>query len=386
MIKNAKGAIFITAMVISMLMILVGVSASNMLLQDVHMVKYLKKSTTAQYIAEAGIGAAVTTLTVNGFVAKGTHFPLSDASFGGGSYNVTVTETVGRVLLTSVGTFDGISRTVAAEVKDNTATALYYMMSAGNDLRLRAFFLGLADVNGDLHANNDVRLMAQALSLIDVDACGAGCCDGSVSASNRIFKTIKFLAAINIAGSETEGATAVEFPNFDYAYYKAQAIASADGSYVNGDITIGSAGATTDLTPGNGIMYVDGTATLEGTINLNGGLVADRIIIQGRLNQIKTGTKNVIIAKGSDDGTTGGDIRIFFRLEAQEAIVYATRDFKVLSAFSHVTVTGSLLAERDIRFWDMVSFITYNHLLLSPDGLLGPNGETEPFKVVSWNR
>ena len=388
MIRNTKGAIFITAMVISMLMILVGVSASNMLLQDVYMVKYLKRSTTAQYIAEAGISAALATLIQNGFVAKGTHFPLADNAFGGGGYTVTVTESGGRVLLTSVGTFGGISRTVATELKDNTATALYYMMSAGTDLRLRAFFLGLADVNGNLHANNDVRLMAQALSLIDVDPCGAGCCAGNVSACNRIFKTIKAFAAINIAGSETQGdsVTPVKFPKFDYAYYKAQAIASADGSYLNGDTTIGSVGTTTDLTPGNDIVYVDGTATLEGTINLNGGIIADKILIRGRLNQIKTGNKNVVVAKGSDAGGTGGDIFIYYRLDAQEAIVYAARDFKLLSAFSYVAVTGSLLAERDIRIWDMLSYVTYNHKLLSPEGLLGPNGETEPFTVVSWNR
>ncbi|NQU95411.1 MAG: pilus assembly PilX N-terminal domain-containing protein [Candidatus Omnitrophica bacterium] len=386
MIKNKKGAIFITVMVISMLMILVGVSASNMLMQDVHMVKYLKKSTTAQYIAEAGINDGLATLVQNGFAAKDTDFPLIDNTFGGGGYNVTVSEVGGRVLLTSVGTFESISRTVAAEVKDNTATALLYMMASGTDLRLRAFFLGLADINGDLHANNDLRLKAQALALIDIDPCGATCCDGNISACNRIFQATGFLGFINVAGSTTEGITVapVSFPQFDYAYYVVQAVASGD--YYNGDTDFGSVGTTTDLTPGNGIVYVNGTANLFGTVNLNGGIVADKINVRGRLNQIKTGSKNVIIAKGSDTGGTEGDISIFFRLDVEEAVVFAARDFKVVAAFSTVVVTGSLLGRRNIRIWDLLSSITYNHKLLSPTGILGPNGETEPFTVVSWNK
>ena len=376
MIKNSKGAVFITVMVISMLLTFIAVTASNMLLQDVHMIQHLKKTTIAQNIAEAGINDALATLIQNGFAAKDTDFPLSDNNFGGGSYVVTVSEVGSRVLLTSVGTFDGVSRTVSVEVEDNTATALYYMMATGTDLRLRAFFLGLADVNGDLNANNSITLRAQALALIDIDPCGNGCCDGSISAGNKIFKTTGFLGFIQIAGSETEGSAAVTFPQFDYASYQIQADASGD--YYAGDTDFGSVGNTTALNPGNVIVYVDGTATFYGTINLSGGIVADKIVVRGQLNQIKSGNKNIIIAKDTD-------IEVRYRLEAEEAIVYAARDFKVLTAGAYVTVTGSLLAARNIHIWNLISFITYNHKLQSPAGLLGAGGEEEPFRVVSWN-
>ena len=379
MMINKKGAIFITVMLISMLLIFIAVSASNMLLQDVHMIKHLKRSTAAQYIAEAGVNDGLATLINSGFAAKDTDFPLVNGSFGGGSYNTTIAEVSGRVLITSVGTYESVSRTVAVEVKDNTASALFYMMAAGNNLRLRAFFLGLADINGDLHANNDVTLRAQALALIDIDPCGAGCCTGKVSAGGDISQSTGFLGYIQIAGSTEEDAGSVLFPQFNYSYYEAQAQASGD--YYSGNTTIGSIGSTTNLTPGNGVIYVDGDATLYGTVNLYGGIVADEINIRGQLHQIKSGDKNVIIAKA-----TQGDISVFAEIEAEEAIVYASRDFKVVSAFSRVTVTGSLLASRNIRIWDMLSYVTYNHMLLSPEGLLGPNGEEEPFKVVSWNR
>ena len=65
--KNSKGLIFITVIVIAALMIFIIVAASNMILQDTHMVKRLRYSTQAQYLAEAGISDAMSTLATSGF-------------------------------------------------------------------------------------------------------------------------------------------------------------------------------------------------------------------------------------------------------------------------------------------------------------------------------
>ncbi|UCD55106.1 MAG: pilus assembly PilX N-terminal domain-containing protein [Candidatus Omnitrophota bacterium] len=376
---NKKGAVFITVMVISMLMIFIAVTASNMLLQDAHMIKHLKYSTQAQYLAESGISEALVTLADNGFANRGNDFPLT-GSLGGGSFEVTVIESGERLLLSSVGTSGTVSRTVAMEVEDNTATSLYYMLSAGADTRARAFFLGLADFNGDVHANNNVRLRAQALAAITVDPCGNDTyCDGDVSARNRVFLSTGFFANIRIAGSVLEGAAAplVTFPQFDYAYYRAEA--TAGGDYYSGDKTWDSE----SISPSNGITYVEGTATINGTCNLYGGLVADRIRIVGRLNQHKSGDKNVIIARGEN---TVGDIEIFYRISVEEALVYAQRDFTVLGIGGRVEITGALIAFRNIAIWNSLAYVTYNHRVLSPLGLLSPEGEDEPLTIISWNR
>jgi len=364
-----------------MLMVFIGVSASNMLLQDAHMIRRLENNTKAQYAAEAGISDALATLVQNGFSAKDTMFPLSD-TIGDGSYNVTVSESGGRVLLTSVGSVNGVSKTVAAEIKDKVPNALYYMLCGGTDVKFRAFFLGLVDINGDIHANSDVTLRAQALALIDIGPCPAGDCDGSVSAGRKISKSTGALGVINIAGSETEGAPMVAFPEFDYDYYKT--LADDSGDYYSGDTTIGSTGSTTSLTPGNGIIYIDGTATLRGDINLTGGLIAEKIEVRGQLNQTKdtSHNTNVIIAKG---GGAPGDIRIFNELGTEEAVVYATRDFDVVAAFSVVNITGALIAGRNIRVWDAACYVTYNHTILAPAGLMGDD-EDDTISIVAWTR
>ena len=377
-IKNKKGTVFMTVMIIAALMVLTGVGLSNLILQDTYMIKHLRKTTKALLIAESGISDALATIISLGATSISVpgNFPVT--SFGGGTFDVTVTTSGGRILLTSVGTYDNVSRTVALEVKDMTPTALYYMMAAGNDLRVRAFFLSLVDINGDVHANDDVRLTARALSLIDIDPCTDPSldCDGDVSAGDTVTLRTGWWATINIAGTTTENADLVTFPNFDYAFYQSEA--TAGGDYYSGDKTFGSPSATTNLQPTNGIIYVEGTCDMFGTINLYGGIVANRIRVFGRLNQIKAGTKNVIISRTRD-------IRVAYRMDIEEAIVYSGRDFSVLSAGSYVNVKGSLLAYRNIRVWDAFATVVYNHRVLSPEGLtIGSGGYF--LEVLNWTR
>lgn len=368
MIKNSKGTVFMIVLVMSLLMVVIAVSASNMLLQDAHMVTHLKRATQAQYIAEGGISAALATLVQLGFTAKDTPGNFPETNLGDGKYDVTVTQSGGRVLLSSVGTVNGTSRTVAAEVKDDTPTSLYYMMSSGSDLTLRALLIGWADVNGDMHSNRNMRLQTLFLGWIDIDTCGSACCDGSISACN----TIATLGNVSYAGSKTEGAAAVTFPNFDYAYYRDLAIESGD--YYSGDATF----RNRTLSPANGIVYVEGTAKFRGVCHVYGGVVADRILVEGEFYQHKSGTRNVIISRNDD-------IRIYRLFQTEEALVYAGRDFRIFSVGSVVNVTGILIAARYLRMWDALTYITYNHKLIYPDGLIIGSGDV-PIEIVSWNR
>ena len=361
-------------LIISTLMIIIAVSASNMLLQDSHMIRRLRYSMQAEYLAEAGISDALATLANNGFSAKDSpaNFPLTN--LGVGTYDVTVVQAGGRVLLSSVGTVNGVSRTVAAEVKDLTPTSLFYMMSSGSDFRLRAFLLGLVDINGNIHSNNDMRLQANVLALLTIDPCGAACCTGQASASGSVTIKEGFWASVDIADPPPiDDAAPVTFPNFDYAYYQSLASAGNPEDYQAGDKTW----ENVTLTPANGIVYVEGTVTFRGVCHLNGGIVADKIIVRGELHQHKTGTRNVIISRSDD-------IEVLYRITVEEALVYSGRDFRALGAGAVIEVAGTLIAARYLRIWDLFTFVTYNHRLIYPDGMvIGVGGV--PFEVVSWN-
>ncbi|OGW74999.1 MAG: hypothetical protein A2Z72_00545 [Omnitrophica bacterium RBG_13_46_9] len=163
------------------------------------------------------------------------------------------------------------------------------------------------------------------------------------------------------------------FPNFNYGYYRNLAIAG--GNYYNSDVTFNNA----TLNPANGIVYVEGTATFSGVCHLYGGVVADRIFVLGELYQHRSGTRNVIISRT-------GDIRIFYRLDTEEALVYAGEDFRVFNIGSRINITGTLIAGRYLRMWDFLTYITYNHRVLYPDGLVISTPSGVPIEVVSWTR
>lgn len=390
MTVNKNGAVFLTVLIISMLMIFIAVSASNMLLQDAHMIRHLKRSTQAQYLAEAGISDALVTLIDNGFSAKDTLFPLSDAGdLGEGSYRVTSSTVDGRVILESTGTISGVSRTMSLEVKDSAPTSLNYMMSSGANLRLRTYLWGQVDINGNIHANNNVELDAWWMGRIDIDGCGSACCDGSVSACGEVELDEGgswWRGSITIHGNggvPIENAAPVIFPNFDYAYYKNLALTGGGEGvdHFSGDKTWNNA----TITPSNGIVYVEGRATFYGTCHLNGGIVADDIRVSGRLYQHETAhNRNVIISKKSEKKKTG-NIRVSGRLNVEKALIYAENDFRASITSGRISMRGALLAGRNLRASNPYAGITYQHQLLQPDGLTVTTAGGDPVKVVSWN-
>ena len=156
--NSKKGSIFITVIVLCALMILIAVSASNMLLQDVHMLRYLEHSAQARYLAEAGISHALAYIDIQGMdnIDVST-FSLTPPTGSGlnGTYTVTASNDAsgGRMLLTSEGTAENVKRTVSAEIEDLSPSAMDYMMSAGTDMKLNAD-VALADYTGRVHANN----------------------------------------------------------------------------------------------------------------------------------------------------------------------------------------------------------------------------------------
>jgi len=375
-------------LIMTLIMVVIAVAASNIILQDAHAIKRLNYSARAQYLAESGIDVALAGLADKFDLSV---FPLN-GTIGADTYSVDALETGGRVMLTSEGTVtrgagagDDVKRTVSAEVEDLTPDSMYYIMSAGTDVWIRGGFISLTDIDGSVHGNNDVSLKTGLLlGAVDVSD-EATCWFGKV----YIRTFVGWVAVNGISyGPFTDSSFnwkraggPINFPNFDYAYYKQLAIDSGD--YYAGAHTFD--GVT--LNPGNGVVYVDGKATIEGTCDLYGGLVADEIELdtkrlfgiivtkRARLNQHKAGPINAIVSRNKDFSVDG-------ELNAAEALIYAGNDFVSLTTGSIINVTGVITASRDIRLWEFLAYIDYNYRM--PDVQFGPN--ISMVKIVSWNR
>lgn len=367
LMKNKKGFMFVTVIVIAMVMVFIAVSASNMLLQDIHMIRHLKYSTQAQYLAEAGISDALATLATTGCSELS-----SSGNLGEGTYSVSVSSIGGRWLVSSIGTVKGVSRTVTVEVRDLYPPALNNALSAGSDVDIKSVE-GDITIKGDIHANGDLLLKEQGSpTLIHVQAYGDA--DGNATCSGSYSKD----GNVTVDGDELEGQPMLPQPTFDFAYFKQVAqdegnyISSGPGSYTfeNESITGGTAGIT----------YVDDDVIFRGTCTITGGFVAkgDITLDSGNtLTQVHDKDNRFPIFLSQE----GNRMKLYGRFDTQEGnIVYATNNVKIQTPGGESTVLGTVCAGG----W--FEIVANNDLTITYDKVVASEVVPEGVEIVSWNR
>jgi hypothetical protein len=354
-----------------------------MVRRDMDLVTRITYGDQARFLAEAGINHAFADIKKRGFLSRQDF----TGTLATGSYSVAYDTIGGRERITSTGTASGVSRVVTAEVRDNTPTAMNYFSGAGNDIKINAL-VARAFIVGDIHANNNVYLKAGPLIArleIDGDVSATGIVqEGSIYDRQDGFWGAYLDRNVYINDDNNDDAVVYEnqpritFPTFDYNIYKLAAIDSGD--YYSSDTTFTDA----TLSPGNGIVYVDGDAEFRGNCVLNGGIIADNILVRNtifspaRLTQNKVLNKNVLIARN-------GNIRVWGRLTVNEALVFASQDILSVEAAARLEIDGIFLAGRDVNMWNVLTYIEYTYVPLSPDDMAGEDGR-DIFEVVAWTR
>ncbi|MBD3426172.1 MAG: hypothetical protein GF409_02955 [Candidatus Omnitrophica bacterium] len=374
LLRSNTGSVLPIVLIFIALIALNTISLSTVLQRDVRLIRRIKDVEQARHIAEAGINHALADIKANGFTARSNFTGSMDT----GSYSVTYTQSGGRHLVTSVGTVSGVSDTVSAEIKDNTPTALNFFSASGNDIRINSLVAG-ARIVGDIHANNNVYLKSGPLIAYLYIT-------GRVSATDTVKEGTRYDQGswdiwdnhVVINGDSNDTATVYEdedrvtFPTFDFTKY--QQLAEDSGDYYDTDQEFDGV----SLSPGNGVVFVDGNVDFRGNCTLNGGLVADRIRIIGTLTVNKSGTRNVLMARN-------GNVGIFGRLYTEEALVYASQDIISLELLADIDINGIMMARRDIVMWNFITLIDYTYAYVSPSDMLGEDGEAV-FEVVSFNQ
>ena len=376
-ICNQRGQVLIVVMGLIVLMVITTISLSSMMQQDVRLVRRVKEKEQARLLAEAGVNRALVKINDDGYPS----FPQASyvtGSLDTGSYSVDLTAAEGRHLVESTGTVSGVSGMVSAEVEDNTPTALNYFSGAGANIKIK-IHTNVNDgiITGDIHANNDVFLYAQNNASLTVN--------GEVSATGIVQEGTKHYDSdskdtdvvinglVNDQAVIYEGEEQITFPEFDYSSYRQAA--EDDGILYTSDTTFG----TETLSPNNGIVYVDGGVDINGTLTLNGSLIAGSIDISpnSKLDQKIYEGPNVILA-------SNGDITIRGYLAIEEALVYASQDILSRENWGPVIqIDGLLLAGRDILIWNVKTIIYYNYVFIAPPNMTEESGGVE---VVSWNK
>ncbi|MCK4463946.1 MAG: hypothetical protein KAU58_06510 [Candidatus Omnitrophica bacterium] len=373
--KNSKGMIFVTVIAITGLMIFIIVAASNMILQDTHMIKRLRYSTQAQYLAEAGISDVLATLATKGFSEFGSSTP--SPTLGDGTYSFTVKKyTVGgedRWLASSQGTVSGISRTATIEIKDVSSPTMKNALSAGTNIAIKAN-AGNVTITGDIHANNDLTLKEQGgeLSVVAPDS-GEG--TGKATSSNKY--SVDSGVSIADPANSGGGKPRLGMPIFRFDIFKQVAI--DEGVYYNSSKTF----VGEKLKGGSaGIIYVDGDVIFTGKCRVRGGFVAKGNITLNKGNSLTqasapdTGNRFPIFMSEQ-----GSRIKLYGEFTTEEEnIIYATNDIQIETPGAKSMIAGTVIAGGSFK-------ITANNDLDIKYGEI-TSYEALPLvvKIVSWNR
>lgn len=343
--RSSKGTVLTVTILMAVIISLMAGYLTLAVRQDSKMSYKDEKGIKAFYLAEAGIADAFATLKEDWtHKDEPAEFPLT--TLVDGTYDVTILQPSGRVVVQSIGTYKDVTREIIMEVKYEGGEAFEYGVFANADIVMR----GSSDLNGNVRTNANVDLSGSAS--IAGDAASTG--------------TITTGGSATISGSQIEGSATVDFPEFDFnTYYN---LAQSDGLYYNGDQNF--SGVT--LTPNNGVIYVNGIVTVSGTSSVTGGIIATGgISISGTFTQTQVGSIPALMSRD-------GDVQISGTANMTGLIYTATGEVNVSGNGS---LSGQIISFGGIRTTGTAD-LTVTIDEQPPPGL---SGETGPIKTVTYH-
>ena len=378
-LSNRRGTVFLTTMVCVFLMSTTGGYLYVMSARNSHYANQLQKSTQALMLAESGLARALSTIKVDwNAISSDGNFP--ETSLGTGTYDAGVATVSGRYLVSSVGSVEGVTRTVSAEVTPPAISALDYAF-AGGSIAAHVIDPGTGQatgtITGDIYSAGPLTLDGPTGgNLLNI----TGDVDGA--------STISTSSSVTVSGTQTQNYTAtVNFPTVDFSYY--QTIATANSQYYNGDQTFAS--GALPAAPAGGVIYVNGNVKIRGTQSVTAAVIATgNITIEKsgstypRVTVNKFGNFPALMTQnGSITFTSTGNGGAYLTVTG---LIYSGNNFTIDTGnHDDITVTGSVLAKGVIDLDGMTAWNDLNVTYASQSNLDGFDNEDGDFEILSYN-
>lgn len=371
-----RGTTFLTTMICSFLMVLVGGSLYQMTASDLHYVNRLKKSLGAQQLADAGLAGKLSALNSNWSSAVGSTL---SGNLGQGSYSAAVTQSSGKYLVSSTGTVQGVQRTASAEVLPASSSVFDYAIASGGNMTLNS---GTSNspgtVTGDVYSGGNLAMDG-----------GTGGSMMTITGDVQATGNISTNSTVAVSGSTTANyGTSLDFPVPDLASYRA--IAQANGTYYSGNKTYSNSNPLPSAGAG-GVLYIGGNVTIHGTQTITGCLVVTGNLTikksggtypQITINQF--GNYPALINAGNFGFTSSGNGGAFF---TANGLVYVSGNATFGGNHVNVTVNGciedrgnlSISPSSDTNF--TINFASQNPPYFDEGG-----GGSSTMEILSYNR
>jgi len=336
-----RGSALTIAIFMTVLVSLTAGSLSKLTLNENHIQYRDLRLIKAFHLAEAGISEAYTLLKGDWYL-KDDPSAFPETNLGEGTYDVTMLDIGGRVVIQSKGKVYGIEKTLLVEIAADPADLAFdYAMFGGNKVELEHITL-----NADIHSNGLIVLEDATLNGT-ASAVGQIQIDGSSSATTTI-----------------EGADPVPFPTFDFNYY--YNLANPTDRYT-GILNW----SNVNLQPINGVIFINGSVTITGTSQLTGVIVATGTIsISGNFTRFEYGNLPSLMSRDDSVIITGN------HTFAAGLLYSGSRDVKV---DGNGTIIGALIAFNQAEAEH--SIITFAEL--NPPGL-NSSGPVENFRKLTY--
>lgn len=366
-LKRNSGAVFLWSMIMVGLLGIMSGALAVVVSRDLFTAQYLKHSSQAFLLADAGINHAFSQLKAD--FNDTNCISKSNISLGTstGSYAVAFSTHGTNKVATSTGTVAGVTRTVVAEFSGPAVyESLNYAVFANRDI----YGEGDVSIYGDMFANRNILLETLfPWDNIEVEAYSGR--TGSVDAYNSTPVTHAWGGTITADGGFHKAGAAIQFPTLNFEYYRN--LAQNGGLYYSSSRDWRSV----NLNPGNGVIYVNGNVTFGGLFRTNritGCLVVNGYIFVGLTNTViqtkKAGYTNLpaILAQGDIFGTS--------RLN-YNGLVYS-RGGSVVVIIANGT--GCMMASRDVYIIELLGHL---NAIWSPEN--PPDLQPSPVGMVAWS-
>lgn len=312
--SSKQGSALITVMIVLFIISLAAGGFYAFSTNAVYQVHGMADAIRARAIAEAGANKVVNQLVADYTQRNGSFSP---ESFGDGTYEVSLVNTDGRCLMTSVGTYGRATALVGVDIRDakrenQPPSWRDYAVFANGDLTLN----GTPVIDGDMHTNNGwalnggydfVTAMITALSFKGdpppADKVGIWQLVPFPELSDPDFQAL-------MADAESRGKLLwLEQPGKKAVEIKSDWNPTAEIIIINDDLVfIGGPEVTI-----NGLVYVNGHVTVNGSseLNVTGALLArDDITFNGGAG-IFTHDPASSGAGGTGDADVDAEVKVY---------------------------------------------------------------------------
>lgn len=376
-VNGRAGAAFMTVMIVVLIISFVSSAIVSMAMYQPRSIARVRDYIRAKAIAEAGVNQAYSMLVTN-FAARydGAAFPAT--SFGGGTFDVTVSAVgTDAAYLVSVGTFGTSTARAAVDLKNygetepstGPSSAWGHSIFANGSINLNGSgtLYGSAFSNQSLTQNGAIEWGSSEVAC-DVYTVGPFRVNGTADVFGDVYAPVILVTGQNnITATHQQTVPPIRFPTIDLTELYNTAVANGQvygGGTYNSDVTLGNI-------PG-GVAWFSGDVRFKKTLDFTGCVIATGDIrFDGAFSNTREGNLPAIVSRDGGILINGH--------HTLEGLVYCAGDLRMNGSG---TIDGSIVVGGNIDLNGSYGIVTYTYSAPPGAGSDGDGGDV--IGISAW--